>query len=73
MSTPNKEKPSHVLLHNGALKHKSDKMKQLFLEFSESELFEYFRIGLVLRSHGLLLTSDQQYKKTDDMLHKLVN
>ena len=48
---------------DGALKQKSDEMKQISLVFSNSELFENFAVGLALRGHDLLLTSGQHYKK----------
>ena len=44
------------------LKHKSNEMKQLSLVFSNLELFEYFPIGLALRSYDLQVTSGQQHK-----------
>ena len=51
------------MLHIDILKYKSDGMKQTSPVYSESELFEYFAIGLALRSHGLPLTSGQQYEE----------
>ena len=63
ISTPNKEKLSRILLHIVVLTHKSDGMKQIYLGFSESELFENFPLGLALRGHDLPLTSGQEYQK----------
>ena len=75
ISSPNKEKLSHVLIHIEAFKHQSEEMKQISLVFSESELFKNCPIGLALRGRELPLTSGQKYilKKQDNILYKSLN
>ena len=51
ISAPNKEKLDDVFLHIEVVRDKNDETKQITLVFLESELFEYFLIGLALRSH----------------------
>ena len=58
ISTPNKEKLSDASFYIELLKNKSDEIKHTSPLFSESELFEYFPIGLELRSHDLQVRAD---------------